>query len=104
MHPNGVCESELADNAMPINPITFLSFLTRHYRPIEAICRKRARFTSDDEVVAFLQGYMETAETNPSRLMSALKEMGVLIPGTEDWSPPGFLARFLDELQNRHTL
>jgi len=89
---------------MPINPANFLSFLARHYRAVEDLCRQRARFTSDDEIAAFLQPYLETADTNPARLISQMKEVGVLVPGTEDWSPPGFLARFLDELQNRHTL
>jgi len=93
----------LGGKTMPINPATFLRFLARHYRPVEALCRQRARFTSDDEIAAFLQPYME-ADISPARLISQMKEEGVLIPGTEDWSPPGFLARFLDELQNRHTL
>jgi len=88
---------------MPINPANFLGFLARHYRPVEALCRQRMRFTSDDEIAKFLQPYIE-ADTSPARLISHMKEVGVLIPGTEDWSPPGFLARFLDELQNRHTL
>src|SRR5438874_2181536 len=88
---------------MPLNPQEFISFLARHYRPLEAMCRERIRFTSDDAMAAFLRRHMEE-DSNPAWLINQMKDLGVLVQGSGDWSLPGFLVRFIREVQNRRLL
>ncbi len=88
---------------MPRNAQQFISFVASHFRPIEAMCRRRVRFSSDDEIVAFLRPF-EESDKNLTRLISRMREVGVLVELAGEWAPPPFLAEFMDKLSQRHAL
>lgn len=88
---------------MPRNPAEFVRFLSDHYRIVTALCTERQRFTNDDEIYAFVRRYMD-GDSQPTRLIGRMKEIGVLVSGTEDWSVPAYLVRFLREVHNLYSL
>lgn len=88
---------------MPRNAQEFISFVARHFRPIEAMCRRHARFSSDDEIVAFLRPF-EESDKNLTRLIGRMREEGVIAELAGEWAPPPFLVEFMDRLVQRHTL
>lgn len=81
----------------------FISFVANHFRPLEAMCRQRERFASDDELVAFLRPF-EEEDKNLTRLIGRMREVGVLVELAGEWAPPPFLAEFLEKLAERHAL
>ncbi len=85
------------------SPQEFLSFIARHHAPIAEMCRGRARFTSDDDIASFLRRF-DSEDKNLTKLDGRMKEVGVLVEVTGEWSPPPFLIRFLRELGDRHSL
>jgi hypothetical protein len=88
---------------MPRNANDFVSFLANHFRPIEAMCKQRARFVTDDEIVAFLRPF-EADDKNLNRLIGRMREAGVLMELAGEWSPPPFLVEFMEKLFDRHGL
>lgn len=85
------------------DPLEFLSFVTRNFRPIEAMCRERMRFERDDQIVAFLQRF-ESDDRSATRLIGRMREIGVLRELAGHWSPPPFLVDFIEKLAERHSL
>lgn len=88
---------------MPRDPQEFARFLANHYRPIEAMCRQRMRFTSDNEIMAFLRPF-EADDKNLAPLVGLMRTKGVLIELAGEWCPPPFLVSFIDQLALRHVL
>lgn len=70
---------------MKHNAAEFVNFLSSHFRPIEAMCRERVRFSRDDEIVAFLHRFEED-DKNVSKLIGRMREVGVLRELTGLWS------------------
>lgn len=88
---------------MRLNAQEYVTFVANHFRPIEAMCRARVRFDRDDEIVAFLRPF-EDDDKNLSRLISRMREVGVLRELAGQWSPPPFLLNFIENLSKRHAL
>lgn len=88
---------------MKHNASEFVNFLASHFRPIEAMCRERMRFSRDDEIAAFLHRF-EDDDKNVTRLIGRMREVGVLRELAGLWSPPPFLANFLENLAARSAL
>ncbi len=88
---------------MPRNAQEFVTFLAKHFRPLEAMCRKHVRFSSDDEILAFLRPFEED-DKNLTRFIGRMREVGVLVELAGEWSPPPFLTEFLARLLERHAL
>ena len=85
------------------SPQEFLNFIAKHHAPIAEMCRDRLRFSSDDDIASFLRRF-DSEDKNLSKLVGRMKEVGVLVDVTGEWSPPPFLIRFLRELGERHSL
>jgi len=88
---------------MPQNTQKFVSFLADHFRPLEAMGRENTRFSSDDEIFAFLRRF-DDSDKNFARLIGLMKEVEVLVELAGAWSLPHFLAEFLERLAERHAL
>jgi hypothetical protein len=88
---------------MPRNAQEFVEFVAKHFRPLEAMCRQRARFLSDDQIVAFLRPFAEE-DKNLTRLIGRMREVGVLVELAGEWAPPPFLAEFIEKVSERHAL
>lgn len=88
---------------MPRNAQEFITFVASRFRPLEAMCRQRRRFSSDDEIVAFLRPF-ESDDKNLTRLVNRMREVGVLVELAGDWTPPPFLVEFIEKLSERHAL
>ncbi len=88
---------------MPRNAQDFISFVATHYRPIEAMCQQHARFSSDDEIVAFLRPF-EEEDKSLTRLIGRMREVGVLAELAGEWTAPPFLAEFVERVAERHAL
>ncbi len=88
---------------MPKNEQEFVSYLSKHFRLIEALCARGTGFESNDELVSFLAMHTDEPES-ASRRASRLKEVGVLVQGAVGWMPPPFLVKFVSELKQRHVL
>lgn len=88
---------------MPRNAQEFVEFVAKHFRPLEAMCRQRARFVSDDQIVAFLRPFAEE-DKNLTRLIGRMREVGVLVELAGEWAPPPFLAEFIEKVSERHAL
>lgn len=88
---------------MPRSAGDFVNFIAGHFRPIEAICRQRARFTSDDEIAAFLRAF-ESEDKSLSRLIGRMREVGVLVELAGEWTLPPFLVEFIENVSQRHAL
>lgn len=88
---------------MKHNAAEFVNFLSSHFRPIEAMCRERVRFSRDDEIAAFLHRFEED-DKNVSKLIGRMREVGVLRELAGLWSPPPFLMKFLESLAARNAL
>lgn len=88
---------------MPRNAQEFLSFVASHFRPLEAMCRKHRRFSSDDDIVSFLRPF-EDDDKNLTRLINRMREVGVLVELAGEWAPPPFLIEFIEQLSERHAL
>lgn len=88
---------------MPRNAQEFVEFVAKHFRPLEAMCRQRARFVSDDQIVAFLRPF-EEEDKNLTRLIGRMREVGVLVELAGEWAPPPFLAEFIEKVSERHAL
>lgn len=88
---------------MQRSPSEFVQFVGRHYHLLAEMCLERTGFRSDDEIAAFIRSRVN-AETNPARLITEMKRLGVLTQITEDWAPPPFLERFIRQLNERHVL
>jgi hypothetical protein len=88
---------------VPRDAQEFANFLARHYRQIEAMCRERVRFTSDDEAIAFLRPFTPD-DKSLVPLINRMRAVGVLIDLAGEWCPAPFLVAFIDELDLRHVL
>ena len=88
---------------MKHNPPEFVRYVADHFRPIEAMCRERVRFSRDDEIAAFLHRFEED-DKNVTRLIGRMREVGVLRELAGLWSPPPFLMKFLEGLEARSAL
>jgi hypothetical protein len=88
---------------MPRNAQEFISFVANHFRPLEAMCRQHRRFSTDDEVVAFLRPFADD-DKNLTRFINRMREVGVLVELAGDWAPPPFLVEFIEKLSERHAL
>jgi hypothetical protein len=85
------------------NASEFVSFVSKHFRVVQAMCRERVRFTRDDEIVALLQRF-GFDDRGALRLIVRMRELGVLQDRVGHWSPPTFLIEFLDQLAEQHSL
>jgi hypothetical protein len=85
------------------NAQEFVEFVAKHFRPLEAMCCQRARFLSDDQIVAFLRPF-EEEDKNLTRLIGRMREVGVLVELAGEWAPPPFLAEFIEKVSERHAL
>lgn len=88
---------------MSRNAQEFVSFVANHFRPLEAMCRQHRRFSSDDDIVAFLRSF-EDDDKNLTRLINRMREVGVLVELAGDWAAPPFLVEFIEKLSERHAL
>lgn len=88
---------------MPRNVQEFISFIANHFRPLEAMCRQHARFSSDDEIVAFLRPF-EESDKNLTRLIGRMRDVGILVELAGEWAPPPFLIEFIEKVSQRHAL
>lgn len=85
------------------NASEFVSFVSRHFRLVQTMCRERVRFTRDDEIVSFLQRF-DFDDRGALRVILRMRELGVLRDRVGHWSPPTFLIEFLDQLAEQHSL
>lgn len=67
------------------------------------MCAERQRFSNDEEIAVFVRRFSE-GDANPARLISRMKEIGILTCGSGDWSVPAYLVRFFRDLQNLYAL
>lgn len=88
---------------MKHNASEFVNFLASHFRPIEAMCRERVRFSRDDEIAVFLHRF-EDDDKNVTKLIGRMREVGVLRELAGLWSPPPFVMKFLESLAARNAL
>ena len=89
---------------MPRNASEFLSFVASHFRPLEAMCQRHsARFSSDDEIVAFLRPF-EEHDKNLTKPIGRMQEVGVLVELAGEWTPPPFLVEFIEKVAQRFAL
>lgn len=88
---------------MPKNEREFVTYLSKHFRMVEAICARQIGFESSDELVAFLASQMDEPALAVRRA-NRLKDVGVLVQGAAGWMPPPFLVKFIRELRQRHVL
>jgi len=88
---------------MPRNAQEFVTFVAKYFRPLEAMCRQHQRYSSDDELVSFLQSF-EDDDKSVTRLIGRMREVGVLVEFAGQWAPPPFLAEFIEKLSERHAL
>jgi hypothetical protein len=65
--------------------------------------QQHARFSSDDEIIAFLRRF-EKEDKNLTRLIGRMKDAGVLVELAGEWTPPPFLSEFIEKLSERHVL
>ncbi|MDB5389034.1 MAG: hypothetical protein JWM11_4680 [Planctomycetaceae bacterium] len=81
----------------------FITFVANHFRLLDAMCRERRHFSSDDDIVAFLRQF-ENEDKNLTRLINRMREIGVLVETTGEWAAPAFLVEFIAKLFERHVL
>ena len=88
---------------MPQNELEFVSYLSRHFRLVEALCTRQIGFQSHDELMSFLAAHTDVGDSLSHRA-GRLKEVGILVEGATGWMPPPFLVKFMRELRQRHVL